>query len=268
MKINTKKILQKKNPQIKNNKEMKINTAANNTVNNSSIQNETIDTDFSVIEDKIKQEELFNNSYSDFKEIKNNTEDNKFNETTSIEVENIPEKETFNQKQKVDFLNNGFSTSFFGKKTEESKSEPVDDNIQTEIENDFLKSHFVKDKDTLSGDDFKDVADFLMETLDTGMSYVCAAIGKDLDKPEKYEISSSKKKKLSDQLARIFEKRQVKLTIEMLFAMSVVLIYSTPVREAFKSRSLKSEQETTKTDIVNESKSDNKSKGGRPKTAK
>lgn len=237
---------------------MKINTA--NTVS----APETVDTDYSVVNDESehmrKMESYFNKSNSE-QIIENEPVEH-------VDIENTPEKEESSNKQRVNFLNESFSNSFFKRKTEESKSEPVDETIKSEINSeDYYKEAFSKSsEEVLDKEDFEDVAAVLIEALDTGMSYICAAIAKDLDKPEKYEIQDKKKRKLSDQLSRIFQKRQVKLTIEMVFAMSLVLIYSGPVKDAIKARGLKSETNDNTNTVENESKPASKSTGtGRPK---
>ena len=145
------------------------------------------------------------------------------------------------EKKSLKFNPGGLGSEFFKKKTKESSdkvenAEVIDDEEQ-EIKNDNTKQ-YEKEGEALSWEDLVDISEFGIELLDTGVSTLSNAIAKDSD-AQKYEVTSYKKQKLSRQLAKILEKYSFKMKLEFLFVISLILVFSEPVRKAMKARKKK-----------------------------
>lgn len=101
----------------------------------------------------------------------------------------------------------------------------------------------------LSAHDYEDVAEFVIDIIDGGISKGLAFIAKeDLSKSSKFEIKAEKKFKLRKQLSRIFEKHQVKISIEIIFFITLCLAYAPVTKDAFRLRKENEEKENSKSE--------------------
>lgn len=140
----------------------------------------------------------------------------------------------------IDFTNDSAADQYFSapSKPYENPYSDAEPEVQIGYEEQSSKTGDIKPQ--ISASELSDVADFVIELFDMGVSMVCAKVA-DEENSAKYEAPVAKKKKLSDMLSLIMEKRNTGdgLSIEFLFLIAVVLAYAAPVKMALKERSVK-----------------------------
>lgn len=185
------------------------------------------------------------------------TKEAKEEEIDSLSDNSRDKKET--PKHTINFLEDDLSASMMGAKTEQSRDvfdegEEFEDEEQDRLREKFDPRYAPVEDELLEEENFGDIAEFFMEGFDTIFSFGCGyAAG---EKSNNFEIPVHKKKKLQKQLAKILEKRQVKMNIEMVFLMSLVIVYSDPIKKVVETRNKKSNKP------LNENRSDDTGKAG------
>ena len=158
-----------------------------------------------------------------------------------------PEQEK--KKEPVNFFGNDFSSALLEKEVEKNIYAPEQkDNIPegalTDEEKENLKKQFEKEREEekktegkfLEFEDCLDFAEVGIETLDTVCGEICKWIS-DEKTTAKFELPKKRKTNLSYMLAKILTKHQIKLSIEVLFAVSIVIAFGTNIKLAFKIKS-------------------------------
>ncbi len=169
------------------------------------------------------------------------------------------------EKKTVDFFGNDFSSEILKEETvrkEETGSKAeLPEGLLSDSEKSDLKAQHEKELEKekeasskiLEFEDCLDFAEVGIETLDSVCGELCKWIS-DEKTSAKFELPVKKKKNLSYMLARILVKHQIRLSIEVLFAVSIVIAFGTNIRYAFKLRSDK------KKTPINEASENGKSK--------
>jgi len=85
--------------------------------------------------------------------------------------------------------------------------------------------------------DYEDIAEFIIEMFDTGMSTMLRFWCDDTSY-NAYSIPKEKIKMLKKQLTLILIKYQQKFKIEFMFLLSLILVYSGPVKKAYDRRKM------------------------------
>ncbi len=184
------------------------------------------------------------------------------------------EKETV----KVDFMKTDFTKNFIGKKTVKS-DEKDEEKVKEEKKEDTkdIRDRIIKEEQDyakqFTKEDFADIAEIMIDLLDTGISTALRFWAKDTS-DQAYEINITKKKRLVKQLTLILVKYQLKWSLEFLFIITLLVTYWTPYTKARQRRkelkghkvepktSVKPDQPDVKTNDNNE---DNAQTSDRPK---
>lgn len=145
---------------------------------------------------------------------------------------NDPSDPAFKNPDKVNFLSDNYSSDFITGSTKPSAEPPKTEGF---TQSDVLGYEESRSKGMMSSDEVEKVSKFIIDTFDTGLSMILAAIAKD-SSTTAYSISGANKKTLIDQLTLILVKRQVKFKVEYLFLIALVTIYSAPVALCISKR--------------------------------
>jgi len=186
-----------------------------------------------------------NNKELNFDDIDN------FNSNISStgKIELKEEKRKDEDSIEVDFLNDDFSNKLFeGRKNENSNINSFSNDEKENEKIDFksnLNERDKEEKETLGYDDYSDISEFLIDMIDMGVSQMCGAISKEKDTSQ-FEIRRDKKVRLRNQMNKILEKHQFKVSIEFLFIMSLGLSFRQPITEAIKIKNTKIKEEKNK----------------------
>lgn len=143
------------------------------------------------------------------------------------------------EKVQIDFMGESFANEFASKKTKEN-TEPLKSSIPLdkkvgEIREDIAKSEAKRNGDQFTFKDILQIATFLINAFDGGIGILLNFIAKD-NRVSVYTLPVETKRQLSEQLALILVKYQVKFKIEFLFFITLVLAYMGPVGGALKHR--------------------------------
>lgn len=159
---------------------------------------------------------------------------NSVKDAASIKDGNIndPLDPAYKKPDTVNFLEDNYSQDFIGGSTKPSSEPPRPEGY---TQSDVLGYEDSRSKGMMSSDEVEKVAKFMIDTFDTGLSMILAAIAKDSSSTA-YSISNPNKKTLIDQLTLILVKRQVKFKVEYLFLIALVTIYSAPVALCISKR--------------------------------
>lgn len=158
-------------------------------------------------------------------------------------------KDNSNRKVKISFKGKNFLKSEISKKTadapivndkEELKSNPKQlggtEQTVEEIRSQIIEVEKTQ-VDNFTVDDYEMLAEFLIDTLDWGASSGLMLLAKDkTDSP--YTIAIGKKERLKKQLTRILIKSNTKMNFGVLFAISLIMAYIKPIKEAFNNRKI------------------------------
>lgn len=138
----------------------------------------------------------------------------------------------------LNFKDDSFVDNIVGKKTipfkEDKEVFKTNDatKLQEQIkqeEKDYTAQFTVKD--------FEEIAEFIIELIDTGVSTACKFIAKDTSDTA-YMLANAKKKVLIKQLTMILVKHQMKFSITWLFVITAIIMFASPVKKAFDNRKL------------------------------
>lgn len=170
--------------------------------------------------------------------------------TEEVDIETKNSKAEENTKQSINFLDNNFTSDIFKNKKNISNSEGEEEEINTDKGQSQPQQQQPYKQDIgqsdIAPDDLHDIAEFIMDALDLGVSQLSAAIAKEKDTLQ-YELPRDKKLRLSRQLQKILVKYNLKMSIELLFLVGLGLAYKTPILSAVKTRKKKNADEKDKT---------------------
>ena len=119
---------------------------------------------------------------------------------------------------------------------------------EEEEEEDLNEKYFGSDKsdeeinDDIDGVFFEDeelMSEFAVEIIDLGMTTMAQAIAKDFDNPKKYSVSDYKKNKIKKPLKLLLQKRGVKVSPEIMFGITLIVVYAPMMVLAVQERKAK-----------------------------
>jgi hypothetical protein len=175
--------------------------------------------------------------------------------TDNIKTDNekikVDPKEKIEEDITINIINNGKSSfdTIIDKKTKphEDTEQPIDEksfrDISSKLGNDpeearkKLATTELATEQSMTVEDLEDIAEFLIDGYEFGISELSGYIsGED---SSKYNIPNKRLVKLKRQLTLLLLKHRIKITIEMVFAASM-LLYSVPqIKTAFKEKKIK-----------------------------
>jgi len=143
------------------------------------------------------------------------------------------------EKVRIDFMSESFSQDHASKKTKENtdipkSSIPLDKKVG-EIREDIKKAEESRGGDKFTFKDILQIATFLINAFDGGLGILLNFIAKD-NRVSVYCLPAETKRQLSEQLALILIKYQVKFKIEFMFLITLIIAYIGPVGGALKHR--------------------------------
>ena len=130
------------------------------------------------------------------------------------------------------------------KEEEEEEEENLNDKyFDSDSSDEDLDSVFFEDEELMS--------EMAVEIIDLGMTTMAQAIAKDFNNPQKFEVSEYKKKKIKKPLRILLKKRGVKVSPEVMFTITLLVIYVPLMVTAVKERNAKANiQKNPPTDIA------------------
>lgn len=152
---------------------------------------------------------------------------------------NVDVGKKVNETVQVDYMSDQFAQDHASKKTKENieapkSSIPLDKKVG-EIRDEIKTSEAKRGGENFTFKDILQIATFLINALDGGFGILLNFIAKD-NRVSVYCLPAETKRQLSEQLALILVKYQVKFKIEFLFFITLVLAYMGPVGGALKHR--------------------------------
>ena len=165
-----------------------------------------------------------------------------------VKVLKIPMNDAKVEPEPVDVHN-----ALFDNEQEVEEPEFEDDDIEEENLNDkyFGSSDDLDDDfDDTFFSDSKLMAEMGTEMIDIGMSTLAQFLAKDFDNPEKYQISEYRKNKLKKPLAQLLRKRGAKVSPEVMFGVTLLVIYSPILIIAMQERKKKKQESQQTQDIA------------------
>ena len=194
-----------------------------------------------------------------------NTEDK-----TQIEFEEIVDKKTKHSEVIlddstdsatgtviIDFTNTEGSMDYTKQSSEKYKEDEVKEELNKKSLNEIreeIKKEEEAQVSNMSLSDFKDISKFLIFFVDTVFSSFFKWWSGDTSDAA-YSLNEKKKDMLSHQLSLILVKHQVKMRIEMLFFVSLIVVYIPAfmkAKEFKKNKRLDEEKENEKINRINE----------------
>lgn len=160
--------------------------------------------------------------------------------SVKVEADKIADEEVM-----IDYMKQSFSADDAKKKTKEHtepKSAIPGDKPIGEIREEIAKSEASRSGDKFTFKDIHQIATFLINAFDGGISIMLNFLGRD-NRVSVYTLPAETKRQLADQLSLIFVKYQVKFKIEFLFFITLLLAYMGPVGLVLKRRKDKSGKE-------------------------
>ena len=125
--------------------------------------------------------------------------------------------------------NVGNSKNDFEEEDQEIEDFEISDSDDPDIfETDFNGSELFDDEELVS--------EFLIELLDTGVSFGASAIAKDLGNTDKWALSDKRKKKLQKPLMKLLANKEVKMKPEYAFIGLLLSFYAPTLIKAFSER--------------------------------
>lgn len=144
-----------------------------------------------------------------------------------------------NDSVPVDFQSEDVANAFASKPTKDNRhSETIDSNSSTDKIRDDIRSYEESKVSKMEYKDFLKISEFVMKLIDTSISSALNWIAKDTSSSA-YSIEAESRKMLSEQLALILTKYQQKFSIEFLFFMGLIVIYTPPTIAAIKMKNTK-----------------------------
>ena len=120
---------------------------------------------------------------------------------------------------------------------EEEEEENLNDKyFDSDSSDDDLDSMFFEDEELMS--------EMAVEIIDLGMTTMAQAIAKDFDNPKKYSVSEYKKNKIKKPLRLLLKKRGVKVSPEIMFGVTLLVIYAPIMVLAVQERKAKANPPT------------------------
>jgi len=121
---------------------------------------------------------------------------------------------------------------------EEEETENLNDKyFDDDSIDDDLDSTFFEDEELM--------AEMGVEIIDLGMSTMAQAIAQDFDNPKKYAVSDYKKNKIKKPLRLLLQKRGVKVSPEIMFGVTLLVIYAPMMVLAVQERKAKAKARKT-----------------------
>lgn len=160
-----------------------------------------------------------------------------------VEADKIADEEVM-----IDYMTQSHSANEASKKTKENteyKSSIPGDKPVGEIREEIAASEAKRSGDKFTFKDIHQIATFLINAFDGGISILLNFIARD-NRVSVYSLPVDTKRQLADQLALILVKYQVKFKIEFLFFITLLLAYMGPVGGALKSRKRNAEPDGEK----------------------
>lgn len=187
------------------------------------------------------------------------------NNTKSSTTKDIPIDEKQSQEKetvRVDFMKTDFTKNYIGKKTVKSDEKSEKETVKEKKEDvKDLRDRIIREEkeyaENFTKEDFADIAEIMIDLLDTGVSTALRFWAKDTS-DQAYEINVTKKKRLVKQLTLILVKYQLKWSLEFLFIITLLVTYYTPYMKARERRKeLKSHKTEPKKSVKEDVKPDN-----------
>jgi len=175
----------------------------------------------------------------DFEVVNNDKTTTPNVQTEEVDLKQLKD-EIKSEKVTIDFMNNDYINEDVKKQTKKSEA-PVDEvknvgehktiaDVQQEIKD--LEDE--KNKE-LKPKDYEEIASLVINIIDFLMSALLKWWGKD-SSDAAYSLNEQKKKVLVNQLSLILIKHQQKWSIEFLFILTLIAVYSGPVMAAQANR--------------------------------
>ena len=163
-----------------------------------------------------------------------------------VKVLKIPMNDAKVEPEPVDVHNDIFDND-----TEVEEPEFEDEDIEEENLNDkYFNQDDPEDFDDTFFSDSKLMAEMGTEMIDIGMSTLAQFLAKDFDNPEKYQISEYRKNKLKKPLEQLLRKRGAKVSPEVMFGVTLLVIYSPILIIAMQERKKKKQESQQPQDIA------------------
>ena len=130
----------------------------------------------------------------------------------------------------------------------ESPEPEFEEEEEEEEEEDLNEKYFGSDKsdeeidDDIDGVFFEDeelMSEMAVEIIDLGMTTMAQAIAQDFDNPKKYAVSDYKKNKIKKPLRLLLQKRGVKVSPEIMFGVTLLVVYAPMMVLAVQERKAK-----------------------------
>jgi hypothetical protein len=188
-----------------------------------------------------EQDNDLDNIFEEVKEAPKKESKNKKNEALEVDLEQL-KSEQKNEKVVIDFMNDDFASEQL-KKTPKKSDEPIEKSDAKSIfegktiqeVKDEIASHEKEKSDKMKPSDYEDVSRVLINIIDWIISAILKWYAKD-SSDYAYSLSEDKKRNITNQLTLILVKHGNKWSIEFLFIMTLVAVYSGPAFAAHENR--------------------------------
>jgi len=134
-----------------------------------------------------------------------------------IPMQEAAKEETTNPVKEALFSSDQSPEPEFEEEEEEETENLNDKYFDDDSTDDDLDSTFFEDEELM--------AEMGVEIIDLGMSTMAQAIAQDFDNPKKYAVSDYKKNKIKKPLRLLLQKRGVKVSPEIMFGVTLLVIY-------------------------------------------
>jgi len=165
----------------------------------------------------------------------------------NLNINDSKKREEDEEKKSINVMDESFLNKHMNKQTAGSS-----ENVFTGDENKDKKEKENKEEPSrekrMEDMDYDDIADFLMEGLDWGVSKLSAYVAEESDS-KNFEVKDEKLNKLKRQFSKILEKHDLRLSPEVLFAFTAILVFKSPVEKAFKVKKLKKKKKKEKDEV-------------------
>lgn len=162
-----------------------------------------------------------------------------------IKLDINPKEKEVNNETVVNFKTQSFLKDYVQTETIGQKQQQADPTGQTKFgfpqgeTVEQIRARMAKEEEDESKkytvEDFEEIADFLMDLFDMGAVFFIRWYSKDnTDAP--YNIPTDKMKRLKMRLAKLLMRMQAKFPLGLLFALSLIMAYATPMRKAHEHR--------------------------------
>ena len=151
------------------------------------------------------------------------------------------------QEAKTEESTNPLKDALFNS-PEKPEPEFEEEEEEEEEEEDLNEKYFGSDKsdeeidDDIDGVFFEDeelMSEMAVEIIDLGMTTMAQAIAQDFDNPKKYAVSDYKKNKIKKPLRLLLQKRGVKVSPEIMFGVTLLVVYAPMMVLAVQERKAK-----------------------------